>query len=536
MIGPSERQAKRRGNSCARVWAYAGASALLMAACDPSPPEPSPAHDASSNAGEPAVAVIAAPAPADPVSPPTASTPSPTARAQVTTRVDPRGARTALERATLAQQGNATPPSEIRRANRATMIYADAKFGSPFRGKLTHGEDFGVFERVEASSGDRECRGEGWARIGVSAFICLEHTSPSKRVPRELPVLGRGQLTPHYYARVRRKNAAGEVPLAPRWASRSALAAGAEPLDHLQPDHDYAFERRRSSRNGTVLVDKAFRVVREADVRRLEPSGFAGRDVVVEPLPDEGRLAWSLEWPHALIRAEPNLDAKIVGKAVHQSDFFVTDTAVRRRGVEWIAVAGERPGWIAADEIRRWYPAPRPDKLGDEELWIDVELEQQTLAVMLGDAPLFVTMIASGNHKHPTPQGVFRIKTKMATSTMDSQAGDEEAYSVEGVPWAQFFHKRYGLHGTFWHNRFGRRTSHGCVNLSAKDAALVYAMTAPDPLPGWAMAFAHDNAPGTVIRVRKMDAVVRDRRAVADAELNAEPEPEPEPDPVSARD
>jgi lipoprotein-anchoring transpeptidase ErfK/SrfK len=129
-------------------------------------------------------------------------------------------------------------------------------------------------------------------------------------------------------------------------------------------------------------------------------------------------------------------------------------------------------------------------------------------------------MIASGNHKHPTPQGVFRIKTKMATSTMDSQPGDDEAYAVEGVPWAQFFHKRYGLHGTFWHNRFGRRTSHGCVNLSAKDAALVYAMTSPDPLPGWAMAFAHDEVPGTVVRVRKMDAPVPDRRGDAESAID----------------
>lgn len=507
MIGRSERLPRVRARCRPAIWI----ALALLVACDPGTDSavnsvPAPAHDGDSASSTDAVDATSTGAGTTSAAP----VPTTTASPQPRTRVDPRGARTALERAAMAHTGETTTPIEIRKADRAMMVYADPKFGAPFRGKLNHGETFAVFERAAVQ--DPECRGEGWARIGVRAYACLEHTSASKRAPRELPVLAKGQLTPHYYARARRKNAAGEVPQAGRWRSRSALAAGEPPIDFLQPDHDYAFERRRSSRGGTVLVDNASRVVREAEVRRLEPSAFAGRDVVAEPLPDEGRLAWSLVWPHATIRAEPHAEAKVVGKVPHQVDFFVTDETKRRRGTEWVATGGETQGWIDAEEIRRWYPAPPPDDLDDDELWIDVELEQQTLAVMIGDAPIFVTMIASGNHKHPTPQGVYRIKTKMALSTMDSQPGDEEAYSVEAVPWAQFFHKRYGLHGTFWHNRFGRRTSHGCVNLSAKDAALVYAMTVPDPLPGWAMAFAHDDVLGTVVRVRKMDRPAPDRR------------------------
>jgi hypothetical protein len=388
------------------------------------------------------------------------------------------------------------------------MIYAAPSFAAAFRGKLPHGEAFAVYERT---SGDVECRGDGWARVGRGAFACLEHTTVSKRKPIELPQLAKGQLTPHFYARLSRKSKKGEAPPAGRWKTYASLAAGEPPLDVLVVEHDYAFERRRPSRHGTLLVDSMRRVVREAEVRRLEPSTFAGHDVVADPLPDDRRLAWSLPWPHAVIRAEPSIDAKIVGKAAMQAELFVKDEVVRKRGITWVATH-EPEGWIDAEEIRRWFPAAPPADIASDELWIDVELDQQTLAVMLGDTPLFVTMIASGNHKHPTPQGVYRIQSKMATSTMDSQPDDEEAYSVEAVPWAQFFHKRYGLHGTFWHNRFGRRTSHGCVNLSAKDAKLVYAMTTPDPLPGWAMAFAHPEELGTVVRVRKLDAPVVDKR------------------------
>lgn len=522
VIETPERRRRRGASEPGRMRARWWQCALVLAGCD-APGAPADAPEGPADASTPAIAAPAeahAPDAAAAVDAPAAAPPpQAAATAQAIGRVDPRGARNALERAWLARTGEPAAPAEIRRADRATMIYADPRFGTPFRGKLTHGEAFGVYERVASAQPDPECRG-GWGRVGPRAFVCLEHTSSTKATPRELPIVARGQLTPHYYARVRRKTAAGEVPAAPRWASRSAMASGAEPVDHLQPDHDYAFERRRPSRDGTLLVDSASRVVREADVRRLEPSAFAGRDVVVSPLPEEGRLAWSLVWPHASVRAEPNVVAPLVDKQPHQAEFFVTDEVVRRRGVEWVAVAGETKGWVDAEEIRRWFPAAPPPNTADDELWIDVELEQQTLAVMLGDAPLFVTMIASGNHKHPTPQGVFRIKSKMATSTMDSQPGDEEAYAVEGVPWAQFFHKRYGLHGTFWHNRFGRRTSHGCVNLSAKDAALVYAMTSPDPLPGWAMAFAHDEVPGTVVRVRKLDAPVPDRRGDAESAID----------------
>ncbi|MBX7082189.1 MAG: L,D-transpeptidase [Nannocystaceae bacterium] len=437
--------------------------------------------------------------------------------------LDARGTGTALERALLARGQPPEAPLELRRATRAMMIYAEPRLGAKFRGKLPHGESFAVFEHV---GGDAECARGAWGRIGISAFVCLEHTVRHERKPIELPRLARGQLTPYYYARVKRKDANGEHPHAPRWRSRGAMIAGAEPVDVLVPDHDYAFEYRRPSPKGTILVDGSQRVVREADVRRLEPSAFAGHDAVATPLPGDTRLAWSIVWPHASIRSDRNAEAAVVGRVPLQAEIFVDDELVRRRGIDWITVPagadGRGGGYVDASEIRRWFPALRPAGVGDEELWIDVELEQQTLAVMLGDAPLFVTMIASGNHKHPTPQGVYRIKTKMATSTMDSQPGDDEAYSVESVPWAQFFYKRYGLHGTFWHNRFGRRTSHGCVNLSARDAALVYAMTTPDPLPGWAMSFEHRDELGTVVRVRKLDAEVPDRRERVEDEATEE--------------
>jgi lipoprotein-anchoring transpeptidase ErfK/SrfK len=44
-------------------------------------------------------------------------------------------------------------------------------------------------------------------------------------------------------------------------------------------------------------------------------------------------------------------------------------------------------------------------------------------------------------------------------------AGDY--YFLKDVPYPQYFHNSgEGLHGTYWHDDFGRPHSHGCVNLS----------------------------------------------------------------------
>ena len=125
------------------------------------------------------------------------------------------------------------------------------------------------------------------------------------------------------------------------------------------------------------------------------------------------------------------------------------------------------------------------------------------LTVRRGAELEFVTLISSGSHKHPTPPGLYRITSKMGYSDMRSRPGDDEAYYVEGVPWVMYFDGRYALHGTFWHNRFGNRTSHGCVNLSAKDARRVFDAVEPKMPDGWISVYEHADVPGTLIRVRK---------------------------------
>ena len=42
-----------------------------------------------------------------------------------------------------------------------------------------------------------------------------------------------------------------------------------------------------------------------------------------------------------------------------------------------------------------------------------------------------------------------------------------------------YFANAYAIHGAYWHDEFGNRRSHGCVNLSPRDAGKVYGMVGP---------------------------------------------------------
>ena len=50
----------------------------------------------------------------------------------------------------------------------------------------------------------------------------------------------------------------------------------------------------------------------------------------------------------------------------------------------------------------------------------------------------------------------------------DDMSGPD--YFLPQVPYTMYFFQGYGIHGTYWHNSFGRPMSHGCVNLPVSEA------------------------------------------------------------------
>jgi lipoprotein-anchoring transpeptidase ErfK/SrfK len=164
--------------------------------------------------------------------------------------------------------------------------------------------------------------------------------------------------------------------------------------------------------------------------------------------------------------------------------------------------------WIRASDLSLPTKAPRPANVADGERWIDIDLASQTLVAFEGDEPRFATIVSTGRGAQgtetATPKGTFRIWAKLFSTAMDNLEREdaEHYYSIDEVPWVQFFHKGVALHGAFWHKNFGRIQSHGCVNLSPIDAELLFTWTSPHLGGGWSAALPSPVDAGTVIRVR----------------------------------
>jgi len=161
---------------------------------------------------------------------------------------------------------------------------------------------------------------------------------------------------------------------------------------------------------------------------------------------------------------------------------------------------------VLKKHLRLAVPAERPAEVAVWERWIDVSLEQQVLVAYEGETPVYATLVSTGKkgtdeESFETPKGQWRIRSKHISSSMDGNTASDGNYSIQDVPWTMFFEGSYALHGAFWHSRFGRRRSHGCVNLGPTDARWVFNWTMPILPEGWHGVNAHDGAPGTMVVV-----------------------------------
>jgi lipoprotein-anchoring transpeptidase ErfK/SrfK len=401
-------------------------------------------------------------------------------------------------------------PIAWRITKQRVAVYGRPSKGAPIRARIPIHKAFEVFAHVDGPG----CGGLGWADVGSGGYVCLEETRKGGgQRPKELPPM-LGGLTPFFYAKVKENG-----PPARRWKNFEAYLAGKDPIDTLEGARDYAFKYRKRHRSTHLLIDENHRVVLEKEVHRYRPSRFEGRDLVENPVPGGRRLAWAVKWPHAPAFTEPSLAASAAKSVRYHTELLVEAEPVEGDGGPWYRLADGR--FVSEDDLRVWAPSPSvPSGVGPDELWIDVDLEQQTLAAMRGTEPVFATLISSG-FKRATPRGVFRIYWKQAIGSMQSDPGADDPYNVEAVPHVQYFVGGFALHSAYWHHSFGRPISHGCVNLAPKDALRVFRMTAPDVRDGWLTAYETESGVGTTIRVRKGDREPRDRRRAPESFFGA---------------
>jgi len=142
-------------------------------------------------------------------------------------------------------------------------------------------------------------------------------------------------------------------------------------------------------------------------------------------------------------------------------------------GILWYLIGPNQ--WIRQEFVAKFDRVDRP--VGVKGNWVAVDLFEQTLIAYEDDIPVFATLISSGLPQWSTNEGIFQIWARLDRDAMSGATGAPDAYALQDVPWTMYFDNDISLHGTYWHDDFGYRRSHGCVNLSISDARWVYEWT-----------------------------------------------------------
>ncbi|MEI7894461.1 MAG: L,D-transpeptidase [Myxococcales bacterium] len=192
------------------------------------------------------------------------------------------------------------------------------------------------------------------------------------------------------------------------------------------------------------------------------------------------------------------------GGALHRfSTVGLTGATATVNGVEYWET--DEGWWLRALDGTKTEPGLPPERLGKQDKWIDVNLARQTLVAFEGERAVFATLVSSGRPGHDTPPGTYRVREKHIASTMDGDAetASDGPYSIQDVPYIQYFSGGYAFHGAFWHGDFGKVKSHGCVNLAPWDARGLFGWTEPSLPDGWHGVWASSGKPGTRVVVHK---------------------------------
>jgi hypothetical protein len=369
-----------------------------------------------------------------------------------------------------------------------------------------------------------------WIEIQPRGWICGDYVKPSTKPAfgREVPMLDRGELVPGVYGKVTEKTSVTYTfpkPAKPDKKKKPAKKEGPvtspTEVDAPKPDEPKLVEGRPlvgsvnvRQYEELVVGGKTYwkiskqepeYVLRQA-IRQHQPSLYGGAR-----LGDD--TGWALPiafvWPRVAGWRQAYTTHKPIGGGINRKLAARTPLVI----LETVEKAGKpqayRVGaneWIPASDVRVFQPARPPKLLHKHERWIDVDLDTQILVAFEGDLPVYATLVSSGGKDTPTETGEYRMWLKESEADMKGLTG-EDPYSVATVPWTQFFYPERGLalHTAYWHDQFGTRRSHGCVNLAPRDARWLYFWSDPQVPPGWTNAAGIVEAPGSIVRVRSKE-------------------------------
>lgn len=119
-----------------------------------------------------------------------------------------------------------------------------------------------------------------------------------------------------------------------------------------------------------------------------------------------------------------------------------------------------------------------------KRILIDRTGEYQTLSCYEGNTEVYFCRVSTGvktdSGEYLTPLGDHKIERKFISFHMSSNS-PASGYDTPAVSWTTLFSYSTGvaIHAAFWHNLFGDRRSHGCVNCHPEDAKWIFRWTLP---------------------------------------------------------
>ncbi len=191
------------------------------------------------------------------------------------------------------------------------------------------------------------------------------------------------------------------------------------------------------------------------------PSEFAG--VYLDQALDYP-MAWVLvpNYPSPYPGASGDKSRPILARYTRVNIFASAEV----NGWEWYLVGPDQ--WVLQTNIARVLMVQRPETVKGR--WFAVDLFEQVLTAYEDDTPVYATLISSGLPDWDTNEGLFKVWSRQVNGNMSGAEGQTDFYSLENVPYVMYFDNAISLHGTYWHDGFGYRHSHGCVNMSITDA------------------------------------------------------------------
>lgn len=358
---------------------------------------------------------------------------------------------------------------------------------APRRGSAEIGARLPVFGWAPRSE---RCAG-GWYLVGPEAWTCASDVRPSRwPASTETRVQPGSDGLPHRYHFVGRDGSFGYATL--------RLAEEGVPDSQLEPGFAVALRRVQHKPGGEAYGLTTHGLwLPMRDLHPARPTRFRGTRLT----PQSRDVAWTFRESTRLYTAPHRSSTETLPR--HQQLQVLEQE--RAGATSWLKVGDSL--WVRASDVRRLQIIEAPKDLLPGERWLAVDTERQVLVAYEGEQPVFATLVSTGQGTDgtpfATPKGLHRIWVKLVTTDMTNLEQQEanRYYAIEEVPWVMFFNAGYGLHGAFWHDSFGTRRSHGCVNLSPWDAHFLFEWAGPQLPAGWRAVHPTTYDRGTLVVV-----------------------------------